>query len=430
MLAAGCSAPVVEVALPDVPGTRALLVGVRYEQRLEVYAVDPEASPDTWTLPLIPALRSDAVMFAMMYSEHLQSLEWAPGHLLQDPQGDLPPRPDGGRFELTITNGQPGAWSAVDEPSSELAFRLAARAPDLSHCRVLDTTVRTLGPPGRVLAAFPEPEGGVLAINISGDAFRITEATIEPLGPTGVDVVFGGTRTATGTIWLSGYAGDLWSGTLETGFRRRPHPPHQDTIRWMVAPPTSNTPAELFTLSRDGVLARLADGAWRSTNLALSNGSDHQGDLTWLGPDAVAAVSPLTGVLSLVSSGVSTDIDVRGTRGTLWDAALLNGTLYGLTDLGLVVRFVGEEFTEQAFIEDAALSNTLTPIADGLLVAARGLRLFHLILGKPPCPVTVPQDLDHEIWTTVVSDGAAYLFTGHPGDWDSESARVVVVRAR
>ena len=428
VLTFGCGAEVVQVELPDVPGTRAMLVGVRYEGRLTLYAIDREAAPDTSALPGIAALKTDARLVALLYPETLAELDWRPGPLIEDPDGALPPEPAGGRFELTVAGGRAGAWEKVAAASSELTFRLPVRPPDRSHCVGLQATVRSMPGPGRVLVALPEPEGGVLAVDVFGDAFRITEAEIEPLGPTGVPAVFAGVRTATGAIWLSGYGGALWSGTLQGGFQPVVGPPRSETIRWLAVPPTLDTPAELFTLSRTGTLARRAGGQWRKTVLIPSLGSDHQGDLTWLGPDSVAAVSPLTGVLSLVSAGVADHIGIHITQGTLWDVARLDGLLYGLTDHGLVVRFVGLDFTQEAFIPEATSSNTVTAFAGGLLVTARGLRLFHHIPGKLPCPVMGPQDVDHEIWTAVAAGDAVYLFTGNPSEWDSEPARVVVVR--
>jgi hypothetical protein len=430
---AGCGGGVVEVALPVTPGTRALLVGVRHEERLSVYAVDAEAAPDTWTLPGVPALRGgEARLLALLYDQPLAELGRAPGLLVQDPRGEPPPDAAEGTFELTVAEGKAGTWTPVGAPSSDLAFRLPRRPLDQRHCRTLDVEVQTFDEPGRVLVMFPEPGGGLLAINVHGTAYRVDEDGAAPirLGPTGVDTAFAGARTSTGAIWLAGYGHDLRSGTLEAGFTRRPGAPEVDTARWMVAPPTGDTPPELFFLGRGGILHRLSADGWRRTDLVLSNGSDHQGALMWTGPDEVAAISPLTGVLSYVRGGVPEHVGIHTTRGTLLAMARLEGQLYGLTDLGLIVRFLGLEYVEETFIEDASASNTLSPLGGGLLVGARGLRLFHHIPGQDPCPLMGPLAPDHEIWAAVTAGDVAYLTTGHPEDWDDEPARLVKVRLR
>ncbi|MCB9649494.1 MAG: hypothetical protein H6730_23275 [Deltaproteobacteria bacterium] len=433
VLTAGCGQQVLEVPLPDAPGTRSLLVAMRHDDDLTVYALDREAEPSSWQLPALPELRGEVRLAALLYPETLAELGQGPGVLDQDPEGVPPRDPGGGRFLRTVTAGAAGAWAETTTLPTDLAFRLPA-PEDTAHCKMLDMKVRNLGELGRVLVAFPEPGGGVLAINRFGVVFRIDETSIVRTGTVGLSNVFAGTRTATGAIWLSGRAPPLAVGTLEGGFQPAPAPPTQQLIRWMATPTRADAPSELFALTRYGVLLRRGEGEWRETPLDLSYGSDLIGALRWLGPDKVAAVAPLWGTVEVVEGGVRADaVRVNIVFGYLTALAELDGQLYGLTDNGLLVAFHPRDYEAVASIPDAAAADSLTTFAGGLLVTTRGPFASHYQVGKSPCPMVGPDsgaypDTNNITWTAVVSGDVAYLFTSHAIGEDSDSARVVTVR--
>lgn len=427
-LGAGCSQQVVEVALPDVPGTRSILVAMRYDDRLTVYAVDREAEPSSWALPGLPEVHGDVRLAALLYPETLAELGREAGELLVDPAGEPPPSPRRGRFQLTVEGGAPSGWAEVGALDADLDFQLVPLPR--GHCRTPRFVARDLGTPGRVLAAFPLPEGGVLAINRFGLAFRIHEDVVEPLGSVGLEHVTAGTRTATGTYWLAGYDPLVSAGDGPGHFRPVTQPAIHDAVRWMAAPTRADAPAEVFALTRYGALLRWFEGGWQSQDLTLSAGSDHFGALEWLGPGRVAALSPLQSIVSMVEvNGERSDVVLDVVDATV-DLALMDDQLYGLTVSGLLVRLESNTYSTLAQLQvpEATKADTLTPFQGGLLATARGPWITHYQFDKLPCPGVKVPDLEHEVWTAVVSGDVAYLFTGQAAMADEASSWVVTVR--
>ena len=426
-LIAGCSTEVVELALPDPEGTHAVLVGLLYRDELSVFAVDRDATPDRWTLPGVPRLTGDARLFAMLYTSSLADLGLAPGKVQLDPAGVDPPVPEIGVYEAAVTAGVAGRWRDLPALPPELQFKLPVSTTQ-GHCRSLAVSARVLPTPGRVMAAVAEPAGGIFALNVLGEGFRITRSEVTELGAVGPLGAFGAARTATGAVYLGGLLGQLWVGTPEGGFEALTPRPHHETIRYLATSAPGVAPPEVYALARTGALERRRGGAWADIPLTPGDAADRWGALLWRGPGRVAAVAPLSNVLSLVDEDrvreVHVDLSVYGDLSSL---AELKGQLYGVGGQGAILRFEDDAFGMDGKLAGARFNLEMRALGEGLLVASRGTQLRHYIPGNPPCPMVRPVDEDKVAWASVVAGDTAYVFFADSDIIEDPASLVVTV---
>lgn len=423
---AACSPEVVEIPLPLEPGTQAAILGVVSAGHRTLTAIDPASPPDA--LPGLEPFDRDAQLFLLRYERPLSALGLQAGGLLHDPNGEPPPAPRS-TLERAVRPGAPGTWREVEALSADLEFRLPDRGrfagcPALS-VEVIESPVRF-----RVMAAVVD-ELGVFGLSLDGRALRIDERGVREVPGDWPEQITGATRTATGAVWLGDGGGLVYVGTPQAGFRLHSRRPHGG-IRYLVASDADAPEPELYTLSRTGVLERRAGGTWVSLDLGgREHGSDRLGDLLWLGPGEVAAVAPQSDRLSIVRGDQIRYADVDIVRhGNLSSIALLNGTLYGATGLGDVLRFGDREYTTVFRFEALESSYDIIPFANGILFPGGFLDMRMFVPGEPPCPSTGAMPLDHVVWTAVRWKDRIVAFTSPNDVWDdTDQVRVLVIQA-
>lgn len=449
LLAASCGPGVVELELPPPPDSaQSMLTGVWHDDRLQVSAVDLNAEPSTWSLPVVEQRRTPAQFFAMFYDRPLSSLRLEAGPLTLDEQGD-PPKTPQSIFQRTVSDEDEGGWMPVSVLPEGLQFNLPKPEGGDDPCRPLEVSTYAMPSNKRVTVALPQFGGRVFAVTVDGQGYMIDDTDITEIGPVVPDAVLSGVEVSDGVTWLSGHDGRLWSGVPTGSFANTHTLRPRETIRYLAGPaPGMDVPAptELLALSSTGTLSQLGYwGGWRS-DLPLTRAerpSSREGGLLWLGLDRSAALVPGTGEFFRIDVGVPTAYDVPEEQvGTLDTIAANYGGVFGMTDNGYLLRFteIGQTVTIETKLDNKVSDPQLVSLPDGFLIVNRPstVRFWYrpsaLEAGAgqvPPnviCPeIVVSEAGDSILWAHTIVGEKAYLFLSPFVDWDSGPTTMAIV---
>jgi len=425
-----------------------MLAGVWHDERLRVSAVDLNADPSTWALPVVEQRRTPAQFFAMFYDRPLSGLMLEPGPLTLVEQGQRPAEPQS-IFQRTVSDDDEGGWAAVPVLAEVLRFNLPIPPVDDNQCRPLEISTHQMPSTKRVTVALPQFGGRIFAVTVDGQGYMIDGTDVTDIGPVVPDAVLSGVEVSDGVTWLSGHDGRLWSGVPTGSFANTHTLRPRETVRYLAGPaPGMEVPAptELLALSSTGTLSQLGYwGGWRA-DLPLTRAempSSREGGLLWLGLDRSAALVPGTGEYFRIDAGEPTAYDVPEEEvGTLDSIAANYGGVFGMTDNGYLLRFteIGQTVTIETKLENKVSDPQLVSLPDGFLIVDRPstVRFWYrpsaLDAGEgvvPPniiCPeVVISEAGDSILWAHAIVGEKAYLFLSPFIDWDSGPTTMVVV---
>lgn len=431
--ASACGPGVVRLELPDRPGARSIIAGVRHNEQLQVSAIDLEADPTTWSLPSVDPRTDEARFFAQFYSEPLSELSLEPGLLRVLVEGRTPPEPDLGTYERGVGTPDDPDWIEVDRLRPELQFSLPKIEGPTWDCPTLQVTRQSFGERGRIMAAIPERGGTLFVVNEGGQGFRVRETEITPLGEVVPDIVFSGVQTSSGTVWLAGGDGRLWTGTPQAGFASVPAREHGESFRYFATQTALDARPELFGLTRQGTLDRLGpDGVWRSQELvADAVASDRGGGLVWLAEDLVGALVPGSGTYFRVDKNVvDQTVVLSGDLGDLSTIGVFDGQTFGVSSTGAWVRMnILRDYSYLTALPDMSPNPQLVTFGPGFLMVG-GPSYIRLVdfSQEVICGSSRSYAGQTSLWASAVVNGAAYLFMSPTDDWESAPPEMLVVK--
>ena len=346
-LLAACSSPDPLVWLPFPPAddAKSLIVGVERGGELRVWAIDLEEPKPNFTLPI--AADGRFRLEALAYPESLDGLRIPPGEIVHDATGRYLPATEqiftGEVRQLEISQD----WLRTDRrPAGLERFRTEFGRAPCADFRATSLTMST-NSHGR----FAIPTGGSLALagTFNGKLFLVGDAGVREIEtqPSGAHVT-GGFRDASGTLWLGGHDGAVWTATISDRLvlTATTSNPSGGTMRWLAGQ-SDEAGADIVALTVEGAFLHYAGGRWNKVHqFPDGHTSNDHGGVAWIGPGEAVAVWPYSSQIVRLKQGRAQPESTPATSGlTAVRHTAHLGTVVGTAVLSILIREGGRWIT-------------------------------------------------------------------------------------